>query len=81
MYFYSGSEEFIYFSGLLPCCMTGFLIPVITDYTWNQAVLRHLHPDLVNGHRQATGWDAISAGQRWSVGYCGDGLKLLLLRR
>lgn len=47
MYFYPGSEELICLSCLLPCCMTGFIFPVITDYTRYQGVLRQLYSDCV----------------------------------
>lgn len=40
MYFYPGSEELICLSCLLPCCMTGFIFPVITDFTSYQGALR-----------------------------------------
>lgn len=87
-FFYPGSEDLISLSCLLPCCTTGFIIPVITEYTRNQVVLRQVHPDCVLpshvwklSSMQTTDWDAVSAGHSWSVGCCGDGLKLLTLQR
>lgn len=88
MYFYPGSEELICLSCLLPCCMTGFIFPVITDYTRYQGALRQLHPDCVLPgciwklrSWPATDWEAINTGYSWSVGCCGDDLKLLTLPR